>query len=194
MSFHSAGINSSKKALLIELEGARVEDIVEKKLDYFLQQRPLGRQILKSFYEPLEKAVIEVFLEKHSGNQLKTARVLGINRNTLKKKILNYKLNTQKLLMRKKKLIGLQSRVFVSSLSSFDLFFVCRAKLLLDSSKDRLPFSDILNKICQPVERRVIQTVLNYCKGNQIRASQFLGINRNTLKKKLGFQSKAKAG
>ncbi|MCZ0931563.1 MAG: hypothetical protein OXJ52_00190 [Oligoflexia bacterium] len=95
--------------------------------------------------------------------------------------------------MREKKLIYLQNRIFVSSISSLNLFFACRVKLLLDNSQDRLPSSDVLNHICQPVERKVIQTVLDYCKGNQIRSSQFLGINRNTLKKKIGFRSKVRA-
>ena len=191
-SLSTTSINASNNALLIRLEKARLEDIAEKKLFYTLQQRPLGRQILKSFSEPIEKAVIEIFLEKHCGNQLKTALVLGINRNTLKKKIQNYKLNIQKVLMKDKKLVCLQNRIFISSMSSMDLFFACRAKLLLDNSKNNLPSSNVLKKICQPVERKVIQTVLDYCKGNQIRASQFLGINRNTLKKKLGFKLKEK--
>ena len=192
MSFEPS-ISSSKNALLIRLTGVQLEDIVEKKLLYFLQQRPLGRQILKIFFEPVEKAIIELFLEKNCGNQFKTAQVLGINRNTLKKKILYYDLNVQKVLLKEKKLISLQNRIFVSSVSSLDLFFACRAKLLLDDSQGRLPACDVLNEVCQPVERKIIQTVLHYCKGNQIRSSQFLGINRNTLKKKIGFRSKVKA-
>ena len=193
MSSSSVPINFSNNALLIQLEDVQLEDIVEKKLLYFLKQRPLGRQILKTFSEPAEKAMIELFLEKKCGNQLKTAQALGINRNTLKKKILYYNLNVQKVLMREKKLIYLQNRIFVSSISSLNLFFACRVKLSLDDSKNKLPSSSVLNRIHQPVERKIIQTLLDFCKGNQIRASQFLGINRNTLKKKMGIRSKVKA-
>ena len=193
MSSNSVSINSSKNTILIQLESARLEDIVEEKLLYFLKQRPLGRQILRTFSEPIEKAVIEFFLEKNCGNQLKTAQILGINRNTLKKKILYYDLNIQKVLMREKKFVYLQNRIFVSSVDSLDLFFACRIKLLLDNSKDKIPSSVALNKIYRPVERKIIQTLLDFCRGNQMRASQFLGINRNTLKKKLGIKSKAKA-
>ena len=192
MSFNISAISSSKNALLIQLEEVQLEDIVEKKLNYFLQQRPLGRRILKTFYEPVEQAIIELFLEKQCGNQLKTAQVLGINRNTLKKKILNYELNIHKVFDKEKKIHN-QNRIFVGSISSLDLLSVCRVKLLLDDSQNRLPKFDILDKICQPVERKIIQTMLDYCKGNQIRTSNFLGINRNTLKKKLSFKPKVKA-
>ena len=186
-------INFSKNAVLIHLENVRLEDIVEQKLCYFLQQRPLGRQILKTFSEPAEKAIIELYLEKNCGNQLRTAYILGINRNTLKKKISNYKLDIQKILTIEKKLSCFQNRVFIGSLPSLNLFYVCHIKLLLDSSNGKLPSADVLDQLYRPVERKIIQTVLNYCNGNQIRASQFLGINRNTLKKKMGFKSKVKA-
>ena len=187
-----SSINSSKNAILIHLEDVQLEDIVEKKLAHFLQQRPLGRNILKNFSEPVEKAIIELYLEKNCGNQLKTAYILGINRNTLKKKILNYKLNIQQLLMTEKKFSYLQNRVFVGSLPSLNLFHVCYIKLLLDNSRGKLPSIQVLDQLYRPVERKIIQTVLNYCKGNQIRASHFLGINRNTLKKKMSLKSKIK--
>ena len=188
----SSAINSSKNALLIQLEEVQLEDIIEKKLNYFLQQRPLGRQILKTFYEPVEQAVIELFLEKQCGNQFKTDKLLGINRNTLKKKILNYDLSIQKVFNKEKKLL-VQNRIFVGSISSLDLLSVCRVKLLLDNSHNRLPQDEVLDKICQPVEKKIVETMLAYCKGNQIRTANFLGINRNTLKKKLSFKPKVKA-
>ena len=193
MNFLSPSINSSQNALLIQLEEVQLEDIVEKKLLYFLKKRSLGEQALKAFYGPAEQAVIELYLEKHGGNQLRTAQTLGINRNTLKKKILNYNLDIQKVLTKEKQLLSLQSSIFISSIDSLDLLSACRSKLLLDNQRNRLPSSEVLNQICQPVEKKIIQKVLGYCRGNQIRASQFLGINRNTLKKKLGFKSKAKA-
>jgi two-component system nitrogen regulation response regulator GlnG len=39
-----------------------------------------------------EKALISIVLKETNGNQLKTARVLGINRNTLRTKIRQYKI------------------------------------------------------------------------------------------------------
>ena len=185
-------INSSKNAILIHLADVQLEDIVEKKLSYCLQQKPLDQEILKKFFQPVEKAVIELYLEKNCRNQLKTAQILGINRNTLKKKILNYNLNWQDVLIREEKLAHLQNRVFVSSLSSLDLFSVSRIKLSLDNSEGKLPSFDVLAQLCGPVERKIIKVVLDCYRGNQIRASHFLGINRNTLKKKMNLKSKVK--
>ncbi|RME88742.1 MAG: site-specific DNA inversion stimulation factor [Planctomycetota bacterium] len=42
--------------------------------------------------EAVEKPLIELSLSSCNGNQLKAAKLLGINRNTLKKKIDNYKI------------------------------------------------------------------------------------------------------
>ncbi|MDE0091809.1 MAG: hypothetical protein OXN83_00820 [Oligoflexia bacterium] len=185
--------SSSRNALLIQLERVQLEDIIEKKLLYFLEQKSLKQRALRIFYEPVEQAIIELFLKKQGGNQFKTAKALGINRNTLKKKILNYKVNIQEILVKENKLMCFQSRIFVGSVSHLDLLSVCRIKLFLDDSRKLLPAFDVLHKVCRPVEGRIIQKVLEACKGNQIRASQFLGINRNTLRKKMDFISKVKA-
>jgi DNA-binding protein Fis len=40
--------------------------------------------------QQVEKPLIEYVLTKTEGNQTKTANMLGINRNTLRKKILHY--------------------------------------------------------------------------------------------------------
>ena len=40
---------------------------------------------------------LELALRAYNGNQVKTAQMLGINRNTLKKKIDNYKIRVKKL-------------------------------------------------------------------------------------------------
>jgi DNA-binding protein Fis len=40
----------------------------------------------------VEKALISIVLREANGNQLKTARLLGINRNTLRAKIREYKI------------------------------------------------------------------------------------------------------
>jgi DNA-binding protein Fis len=43
--------------------------------------------LYKSVLETIEKPLIEYVLERVEGNQLKAARVLGINRNTMRSKI-----------------------------------------------------------------------------------------------------------
>jgi two-component system nitrogen regulation response regulator GlnG len=43
--------------------------------------------LYKSVVEAIERPLIEHVLERTSGNQLKAARILGINRNTIRAKI-----------------------------------------------------------------------------------------------------------
>ena len=54
-------------------------------MDYAQSLRKQG--LYHSLIENTEKPLIEKVLEETSGNQLKAARVLGINRNTLRSKI-----------------------------------------------------------------------------------------------------------
>lgn len=187
-------INQSKNAVVIDLDQAQVEDIVERKLNHFLEQRPLGRDILKKFYEPAERALIEMALQRLKGNQLRTAKFLGINRNTLKKKIKMYNLNIKELLIGRKERGYPQSRVFLGSASSLDLLSACRAKLAEASRRGKLPKAWALRAALYPVERKIIQKVLEFCGGNRIRTAQFLGINRNTLKKKLSLTDRVRVG
>lgn len=43
--------------------------------------------LYKSIIQAIEKPLIERILERTEGNQLKAARILGINRNTMRSKI-----------------------------------------------------------------------------------------------------------
>ena len=145
---------------------------------------------MKNFYEPVEQALIEFSLVRQKGNQLKTAKILGINRNTLKKKIIAYNLNVKELLMKQEGKRHPYSRIFLGSISSFNLLEACRAKMDTGDFQNELSEGEVLKTICQPVEQTIIHKILKYCKGNQIRASQVLGINRNTLKKKISLAVK----
>ena len=53
------------------------------------------------------------------------------------------------------------------------------------SHGDRLPPPGIYDRIIQEVERPLISICLGATRGNQIRAAQLLGLNRNTLRKKI---------
>ncbi|MDE0723771.1 MAG: hypothetical protein OSB62_03630 [Alphaproteobacteria bacterium] len=47
------------------------------------------------------------------------------------------------------------------------------------------PAPGLHGKIIEQVEKPLIEHVLRYARGNQIRAAKILGINRNTLRKKI---------
>ena len=50
---------------------------------------------------------------------------------------------------------------------------------------DKLPPAGVYDRIVQEVERPLISICLAATRGNQIRAAQLLGLNRNTLRKKI---------
>jgi len=52
--------------------------------------------LYKSILEAIEKPLIEHILERTEGNQLKAARILGINRNTMRNKIKQLGINVDK--------------------------------------------------------------------------------------------------
>ncbi len=55
----------------------------------------------------------------------------------------------------------------------------------IHADRDVLPSSGLYQRILDEVERPLLRLVLDVCQGNQIKASHVLGINRNTLHKKL---------
>jgi two-component system nitrogen regulation response regulator GlnG len=65
---------------LVSLE----EKIIE--LEDLLLREQRGN-LYKSLLERIEKPIIEHILERSEGNQLKAARILGMNRNTIRSKI-----------------------------------------------------------------------------------------------------------
>lgn len=48
-----------------------------------------------------------------------------------------------------------------------------------------LPISGLYTRIVQEVERPLLSMTMASCDGNQLRAAALLGLNRNTLRKKL---------
>ena len=51
---------------------------------------------------------------------------------------------------------------------------------------EKLDKGDIYDRVLEQVERPLIRFVLEKTRGNQVRAADILGINRNTLRKKIG--------
>jgi two-component system nitrogen regulation response regulator GlnG len=55
-----------------------------------------------------------------------------------------------------------------------------------------LPASGLYGRVIQEIERPLLALALDECRGNQLRAAALLGLNRNTLRKKireLGLQA-----
>ncbi len=54
-----------------------------------------------------------------------------------------------------------------------------------DAHEKHLPSSGLYGLVLQEVERPLLRIVLAECRGNQLKAAALLGLNRNTLRKKL---------
>jgi two-component system nitrogen regulation response regulator GlnG len=50
---------------------------------------------------------------------------------------------------------------------------------------DRLPPAGLYDRVLQEIERPLLSICLAATRGNQIRAAHLLGLNRNTLRKKI---------
>ena len=91
----STGTVIEKKDLLIE-EGASysIKDFLEEKLKHYLKDmtKVSNFNLYGTVLSEVEKALITIVMRETNGNQLKTAKVLGINRNTLRTKIKEYKI------------------------------------------------------------------------------------------------------
>ena len=71
-----------------------IQEVVQKSLeDYF---NDLGEQQPSNIYDMMvmtvEKPILEVVMSRAEGNQSKAAQWLGLNRNTLRKKLVEHKL------------------------------------------------------------------------------------------------------
>lgn len=69
------------------------EKIVELKDNLFITK---NGQVYQAMLEEIERPLIEAVLERAEGNQLKAAKILGINRNTLRSKIKKLSINAGK--------------------------------------------------------------------------------------------------
>ena len=89
--------SSPDDLLVANLKSTSLEEIVRKKLEFFFKQQEGSEDSLSGIYNVVmgqaEKPLLELVLKSNRGNQVKSAQVLGINRNTLKKKIDLHKLN-----------------------------------------------------------------------------------------------------
>lgn len=78
--------------LLAKLDKSSIEDVVELKISRFLDQ--LGNYYPENVHElimsKVERPLLSQILRRVGGNQVHASRILGINRNTLRKKMKIY--------------------------------------------------------------------------------------------------------
>jgi two-component system nitrogen regulation response regulator GlnG len=58
-------------------------------------------------------------------------------------------------------------------------------KMFMAAHKDGIPIRDLHDRVISEVERPLLRLALSATRGNQIKAAALLGLNRNTLRKKL---------
>lgn len=96
----SPDLGKSDHLSLDSLQSVSLESLVKRKLQIFFAQQQEAQVELHGLHsiiiEQVEKPLIELALRSLNGNQVKTAQMLGINRNTLKKKIDAYKICLKK--------------------------------------------------------------------------------------------------
>ncbi len=86
------GIHIEDADLITRLDQYSIEDVVELKISRFFDQ--IGTFYPEDVYDLLmskvEKPLLIQILRRVGGNQVQAAKILGINRNTLRKKIKQY--------------------------------------------------------------------------------------------------------
>jgi two-component system nitrogen regulation response regulator GlnG len=85
-------------AATLEVDQLSLEEIIRHKLvDYFRRMEGVDVDNLYSLViERVERPLIELTLKKTRGNQIRAAQILGINRNTLRKKITDLRIELKK--------------------------------------------------------------------------------------------------
>ena len=76
-------IRIAKKESIRDIDSLK-DKVIELGDSLYREKRGI---LYKSILEAIEKPLIEQVLERTKGNQLKAARILGINRNTMRAKI-----------------------------------------------------------------------------------------------------------
>lgn len=94
-------LNHSENLFVANLQSVSLEKLVKTKLEFLFQQQKEADVELDGLHnivmQQVEKPLIELALRQYNGNQVRTAKMLGINRNTLKKKIDTYKIQVRGL-------------------------------------------------------------------------------------------------
>lgn len=97
--FHvGASDKISRKAIVVDqlpsiLKDIDLEEVLRAKLDGIIEKFDRAKGgIMDLLIREVEKIILKIALEKSGGNKVKASKLLGINRNTLGKKIKEYRL------------------------------------------------------------------------------------------------------
>jgi Fis family transcriptional regulator len=98
-----SAINNAENLFVANLSSISLEELVKRRLEVHFQHQAAvdtdagGLKLYDVVLQQVEKPLLELALRATNGNQVKTAQMLGINRNTLKKKIDSYKIRVKRL-------------------------------------------------------------------------------------------------
>lgn len=75
-----------------------LEDYIESKLGEFVRAMKVSsaRSMYPTFMRAVERPLIELALKETNGNQIQASQLLGMNRNTLRKKIGEFKISVKR--------------------------------------------------------------------------------------------------
>ncbi len=90
----NSSVISKKDLMLDSINSFSIKEFLEEKLKkYLMEMTKLENcNLYETVMKEVEKSLITIVLKETNGNQLKTAKTLGINRNTLRSKIKEYKI------------------------------------------------------------------------------------------------------
>lgn len=94
---HGTALSLNKKAGANGHE-PNLAELLEKKLTEFVKKTKIGagKNLYNLLIEEIEKPLISIALQETRGNQIQAAQLLGMNRNTLRKKIKDLKISIVK--------------------------------------------------------------------------------------------------
>jgi DNA-binding protein Fis len=85
--------------VVIDPKDVSLASYVEKKLGDFVRAMNVGsgKNLYPTLMRAVERPLIELALRETRGNQIKAARLLGLNRNTLRKKITEFQISLSRV-------------------------------------------------------------------------------------------------
>ena len=91
--------DTSTEEVPLDHKDVSLASYVEKKLGDFVRAMNVGsgKNLYPTLMRAVERPLIELALRETHGNQIKAARLLGLNRNTLRKKITEFQISVNQL-------------------------------------------------------------------------------------------------